>query len=524
MAFCVGCDIPERAPLERPERASVSRTGQNNSTSGIGDEQTKQPKTTFMGEWQAWDAYYVGDEHVGYGHLTAKVEGDAPKQRVKFSFEDCLLVDRGKNGELTQRRLQSSSEELDGTLISYECELTVGPVVTRCTGMVEEDHFSVTKMRGNQRSAKKMDWDRDVRGLVAVEESLRRSPMNAEDERSFTMILPMQEKIGTVRMKCLGNSAVRSLDGTDHSLREISVQVDHGDGLRKYLVVWTSEEGEVLRAYNPELDLVTYRTDMRTATRGIAEAEESVALASVKMVNELDRADQTQRVGFKLVPLREPIDANASLVEPQPGQYVRSMDDGAWLVLVTRLDEAPKNGFVSAEFPVLDVDTTPNKIIDSRETMVRQIAQASSGTGQYDELELALELIGSINRMTQLNVTPTLFPRSSDVARNGQGDSTAYAVLLAGLLRTKGIPARVAFGYRYEEKSSPRLVYHAWTLGYVDGKWLPLDATTGGIAAADRITLATSNLSEANINQALVPILDFLGAYEVEVVPSAVRY
>ena len=156
--------------------------------------------------------------------------------------------------------------------------------------------------------------------------------------------------------------------------------------------------------------------------------------------------------------------------------------------------------------------------------MVRRIAQAAGGAGKLGERELAIELARSANRLTQLNPTSDTFQRASEVARNAQGDSTAYVVLLAALLRAKGVASRVAFGFRYQESPSPRMVYHAWTLAHVDGGWLPLDATTGGIAAADRLTVSTNSLSDSDIGEAMKPVLDFLGTYEIDIVASATRY
>ena len=62
------------------------------------------------------------------------------------------------------------------------------------------------------------------------------------------------------------------------------------------------------------------------------------------------------------------------------------------------------------------------------------------------------------------------------------------------------------------------MVYHMWTIAFVDGRWLALDATLGLPAPPDRITLVTTNLSGGDEYQALAPILDVIGKIEVRVV------
>ncbi|WP_146399578.1 transglutaminase-like domain-containing protein [Planctomycetes bacterium CA13] len=524
LALFSGCDVPERAPLVPPEKRSARLSPMDDPDAAPSGDKIPEVQTMFKGEWVGWEAYYIKNQHVGFGHISADVEGDAPNQRVKYSFEDSVIVNRGRDAKLVQRKAEQSSEELDGRLISFETQLSVGPVVTRCTGMVEEDRFSLTKIRGNKSSVKKLDWNPKIRGLVAVEASMRRDPMEAGEVRVFEMILPISQKVASLRMKCSGPTAIPLLDRQDHRMMEVSVQVDRGDNDRSFYVVWTDEQGAIQRTYDPALELVAYRTDMRTALNDVPEAEESVAVASTPIQGDIDKPEQTRRVGYKLVPHSTTAKGEDALIKPQPNQFVREMDDGSLLVLVTRLDEPAKNRFVKVDLDADVNDSQPNAMVNYRETMVRRIAQAAIGANQLEQLELALELTRSTNRLTQWDRSAQMFPRASDVARTAEGDSAGYAVLLCALLRAKGIPSRVAFGYQYQNILEPKLVYHAWTLAYVDGTWVSLDATTGGIAAADRLTLVTSNLSEPDVNRSLIPVLDFLGAYDIEVIPSAIRY
>lgn len=529
-----GCDIPERVPLVPPadRYLSADPPSQGDAKSAgeqVAREDATQENRKFRGDFEAWDAYFVGDKHVGYSHISVTATRDADqrdpeKQHVELNIEDCLLIHRGSASAFVQRHSHQSSETIDGQLQHYKSNLRVGPVITTCEGTVDESGLTAVKTRGAAVTTKKFPWGAEHRGLLAVEESIRRAPLRIGQKRTFQTLAPIQPLVTTVRMHCVARATVPMIDGKPRELLEIDVETDLGEDRKTYHVIWTEPDGAIRRVMYPASNLVTYRTDKEIATKDIESQQTAIAIASTLTNSELERPSETKRVGFKLVRTALPLAAEKSIIQPQPNQFVRKLDETSLLVLVSTLGEAPKNGFQQGSFPVTDADRKPSAIIDSSETMVRRIAQAAGGSGKLGERELAIELARSANRLTQLNPASGTFQRASEVARNAQGDATAYAVLLAALLRAKGVASRVAFGFRYQATPSPRMVYHAWTLAHVDGDWLPLDATTGGIAAADRLTVATNDLSNSDIGEAMMPVLDFLGAYEIEIVASATRY
>jgi len=69
----------------------------------------------------------------------------------------------------------------------------------------------------------------------------------------------------------------------------------------------------------------------------------------------------------------------------------------------------------------------------------------------------------------------TVFATASQTLREGRGDCTEHAVLLAACCRARGIPARLVAGL---VPMSDRMLFHLWTEVYLD-EWFPLDATLG---------------------------------------------
>lgn len=70
-----------------------------------------------------------------------------------------------------------------------------------------------------------------------------------------------------------------------------------------------------------------------------------------------------------------------------------------------------------------------------------------------------------------------------EVATSRQGDCTEHALLLTGIARALGIPARVATGLAYVPSFGDRedvFVPHAWTEAFIDGRWVGFDAALSG--------------------------------------------
>lgn len=123
----------------------------------------------------------------------------------------------------------------------------------------------------------------------------------------------------------------------------------------------------------------------------------------------------------------------------------------------------------------------------------------------------------------------TAFGSASEAARTQGGDCTEHAVLLAALLRAKGIPSRVASGLVYVPSMAgqgPGFGWHLWTQALVPapdgGKervWLDLDATLGGGGRgyhAAHILVATSDLAGGATDPAFARAVGMIGGVAIE--------
>lgn len=510
--FAAGCDLPAR-PLLGP--ADVRGPEFAGSTPRKTEQEVVEPPGELVeSRWETWDAYFVHNQHVGYNHVIAASAGGSSSKDIRYVLDNRIYANQGR-ARFFQRLMQTSTETNDGRLIGFESALQVGPAVTRFVGTMKGENLEVETIRGSSRTVRQVPWLSTYRGLVGVEQSLRKRPMTKKNEtRTLKLLLPGQYQLATARLRCSGKASVPLMDGTPAELTEINSEIQIGENQPSYSTIWTDADGGIVRTLSPALQLVAYRTDQATATR--IEGDDLVAVA-IPVTGDFARPSEATRVAFKIRPLAATSDPeNPIELQPVPGQYLR-MSDEFYQVIVSRQEESDLNGFTASELAPSDADQQPNLFVDSTTTLVRRFADAAIASSEMSDREVAEELARTAHQLIAEKREPSGFSRASEVARNGVGDSTEQAILLTALLRARKIPSRLAIGIKFSPGEPSRMTYHAWTLAHVGGDWLHLDATDGCVAAADRVALLTTNLSGGNEYKALIPLLDVIGRIEVEV-------
>ena len=519
VAFClvgilvVGCDLPKRPPL-----GPVDVKLTDADIDAKQQEVLEPPSELLDNQWETWDAYFVGDRQVGYNHVKAESVGGSTSRDIRYELDNRLYANQGRSRFL-QRLVQTSTETSDGRLIGFESALHVGPAVTRFVGTMKGENLEVEMIRGSTRKVRQVPWQSTYRGLFAVEQSLRNQPMKEEDEqRTLKLLLPGRYELATARLRCSGKASVPLMDGTLAELIEINSEIQIGEKEPSYSTIWTDVDGGIVRTFSSVLNLVSYRTDQATATNI---DDDDLVAAAIPVKGNLARPSEASRVAYKITPLvatsvsQEQIEPKPNELKALPGQSVREID-GYVQVLVSRRKEKAAKGFQAAELEPTEADQQPNHFVDFT-TLIRRIADAAIGSSDITDREIAEELARTAHKLVAEKKEPSGFSRASDVARDGVGDSTDQAIVLAALLRVRKIPARLALGIKFAPGDPNRMTYHAWTLAHVGGDWLHLDATDGSVAAADRIALVTTNLSDGNEYNAMIPLLELIGRIEVDV-------
>jgi hypothetical protein len=134
-----------------------------------------------------------------------------------------------------------------------------------------------------------------------------------------------------------------------------------------------------------------------------------------------------------------------------------------------------------------------------------------------------LEAIESINQFVfdYMEKTPVIgIPNGLSALRQAQGDCNEHTALFVSLARAAKIPARIAAGIVFSDRTGPlkQFYYHAWpeVLVYTENNeaiWLPVDPTFGQVPAdATHIKLVEGGLDRQ------VEIMGYLGQIKLEVI------
>lgn len=100
--------------------------------------------------------------------------------------------------------------------------------------------------------------------------------------------------------------------------------------------------------------------------------------------------------------------------------------------------------------------------------------------GIKEDNEKAKSIVNWVNK----NIKKKLRDRSSalEVLNSKEGECEAHAMLVSALLRSIGIPTKIVGGIVYSQENKGFL-YHAWNEVYLDGFFIPVDATFGQFPA-----------------------------------------
>ena len=193
-------------------------------------------------------------------------------------------------------------------------------------------------------------------------------------------------------------------------------------------------------------------------------------------------------------------------------QTVTANDDGSATVTVTRRDVVAAAS--AGDAPEL---TEPTRYLQSDdERVVSHADVAAGGLANAGEIALACERYVH-DRMAAKAGFSVALASAGEVAENLAGDCTEHAVLLAAMLRAKGIPSRVCVGF-VTIPGRGKLGGHMWTEALLKNPgedaaaWTPLDATLGkGGIGGGHLLLSRSSLAD----DAAAPVAGFLPVVEV---------
>jgi len=188
--------------------------------------------------------------------------------------------------------------------------------------------------------------------------------------------------------------------------------------------------------------------------------------------------------------------------------------------------------------------------IDSRlEAMAKEGGYKVPGRGETPpapmQEAMAYQLRELVNSHIQDKHLSTAYASASETARTGSGDCTEHAVLLAALLKARGIPSRVCHGLVYVElggsaingqaevdaqgnvvesaaSSDGQFGWHMWSQALINGHWHDLDATLHIPYTVGHVLVGTSSMADKEAHNNHMQMAALIGNLAISV--RDVRY
>lgn len=465
---------------------------------------------------ESWQANFLKAAKLGYGHTVIRKMAGTQGEVVHTEVTQQLRIQR--YGETTEETLKFSADDSPaGKPLSFHCQAVA--MGLEATGQVANEFLKLTTLTKGKSSASTIPWDEETLGYFGLEDSLRRQPLKPGETRRVRWLQPLLHLVSDDTLEALQEEDVDLLGETKRLLK-IKCEGTLGKNQIVHRTLWTDHEGLVWKSANIESGEENFRTSEEVATKQDGKAFDLGLSTIVKVDKTLEKPHDTRRVVYRAILKHR----NPSEVFPNCGsQNVKAIDEHTAEIVVRRITPTEPERLEPAPAQPEPGDSAANSLIQSDAKIIVRMAD-SIVNDEKDPIKVALALERGVReRMTDKNFS-TAFGTAADAARTLSGDCTEHAVLLAALCRARKIPARVAAGLVYVQENKARkmprgFAYHMWTEAWLNGRWVPLDATLGhgGIGAA-HIKLSDTNFDGASPLEALLPVMNVLLQLELEIV------
>lgn len=467
-----------------------------------GADEAAAPPT---GQEEDWQVILMQGQRIGYMYSRMWETQHAGQKRLWTEAITRMSI-RRFGGALSMTIRQVTQEDDRGNLLSFDYENENPPISnTQISGRVEGDTLHLETTAAGQTTASTQEWDADVKSPVYQDRLLEENPVQPGQTRSFKTFDPQFLKVGTVTIRGEEPAETTLLDGTAATLERATLTHSLVPGLTT--VVYSDAEGNVLKTEANLLQMVTYAVSREQALEEVT-GDLDLAVNTLIKVDPLEDPHAAEKVVYRMT-LDQP---RPELNLPSgPSQQVEKLDDRTYRVTVTAIDPMDR----PEAYIAIAADEkyySASRQLELEHPAVVRLAEEAACEGS-DPVETALALERFVHaKLTSKNFS-TALATAAEVAQTLEGDCTEHAVLLAALLRVRKIPSRVAIGLVYVDSHSA-FGGHMWTEAFLEGRWVPLDATLGrGGIGGGHIKFADSSLDD-DAPAAVTSFLPLIGVLE----------
>ena len=413
---------------------------------------------------------------------------------------------------LVMKTTLMTEETPDGDLLKFSFESANPPASSTSTmGTIEGDQLKIRQTVNGKTKESTQAWRKDVKSPSYQDRLLRESPMKAGESRSFEAFMPEFNKVATIKLIAGEQEETKLLEGKTRKLLKVKMTQSVLPGL--VMNAFLDEHGEAVKTGTSMLgsEMAFYLVGRDEALKVISGAELDLAVSMMIKVKRMPNAHAMKSAKYRVTTKgKDP----ESVLPAGETQAIKKVGDDVAEVTVTALPIPEKATIrpVAAEF------LTASQYLQSDDERVQEHANKAAGDAT-DPAQIARRMEKYVFEKLEKKNFSTAMASAGEVAKTLEGDCTEHAVLLAGMLRAKGIPSRVVIGLVYAD-SLTAFGGHMWTEANLDGHWIPLDATLGrgGIGAA-HLKVSDSSLSDdgPSVLSNFAPLMLVIGNMQIEV-------
>lgn len=514
LCFAYGCKRVEPESLKLPpkkqaeaEEEQAPAVVQSEATTWLREDQRP---------WEAFQIQYLAGKRVGYSHvMVSKSEEQALLHIKRTSVFEVL---REGDPVLLKSELVSTEYLDNGKLASFSETISTGNNTTQVAGKLESYNLAMTTTNANGKKKSRLKWEPGTWGVLDVQSILLASPMKPGEIRTAKVFVPTLRKIVDATLAA-GNAEITSLPGgTTPELVPVEVVMISGE-TRMRSRNWINESGEVLKSISLDGPMSSsFRTSREVGERiqGEYQLKELYKTACPFSGQALTPAATTTEYlvegsGLDLYAIwarntRQKVTSLTALST----KIVVGMDDFETPQLadssgetVDRTQTEPPGAEFLADGPLLQ---TQHAAIEAL-----AIELAGDATAQT---QIALQLARGLFSQTKKTEFDAGINSALVTARQLEGDFVDHSLLLTSLLRNRGIPSRVAYGIRVNEKNQSAS-YYMWVEAWIGERWASIDAMTGRALGLNCIKMKDSSVPGDNAYPLINPILEMLPKFSV---------
>ncbi len=457
-----------------------------------------------LAQWP-WQTYWTGvifnGEKVGFSR-TELAGAD-----VAGAFDlrsEAVIVIRFLGVDKSIRLRSHDRVAADLTLRSFRYDYHIDGSELKLSGRVDGPRLAVTIVSGGQPSEHVYALDEPLFPAAAVALLPLYRGLALGRELTYLVYDGQTQQLARVRQQIAGYETSQLFDGPAYRVET------EMHGFRT--TTWTRADGLPLFELGMGGVMISVLEDEEAAKRYLATASlnKQEALIDYSIARVDPPIERPRAVRWMRLELDAPGVARAA--PSGDAQSCTAIDPAAFRCEVS----AARQGATKAALAEDERQRAlgPTFTVQSNFPALRERA-AEITRGSADDLERARRIVGWMDAHIEKVAVDSF--SALDVLESGKAECQGHAYLYAALARAAGVPTRVVNGIVYSAEFDGFL-FHSWNESWIDGRWLPVDATFGQVGAdAARLRLVNGELMSD-----LLPLLEWVGRIRVRDVE--VRY